>query len=279
MSFSVNCWLPGAEIWITILCKRRFWIMSWKVVAESCLWRQLEVVRLLVVGEVMSVYSSMPLFHELWSAEGQAVSSLCTISIECVWEREVSELPMCCFLQGLSMSLGTLKARDHKDSAGLWACSLEYEGRWFGFVFFLKRLISKDLQTGQSNVSHHITVGVMWEGARLLKVSPTSSWVLLPPQAAATVPWNPLSQAAWGSLNGMVFGIPLKLQQTISEIYKYHLFLFASSCYITVARCTVKGGAFASVVKLRSVVMWAALSVLEAVRRYGCRDLTVRWFE
>lgn len=52
MSFSVNCWLPGAEIWRTTLCKRRFWVTSWKAVAASLLWRWLEVVHLLVAGKV-----------------------------------------------------------------------------------------------------------------------------------------------------------------------------------------------------------------------------------
>lgn len=144
----------------------------------------------------MSICSFMPSFPELWSAEGQVVSSLCTISVECIWEREASECPPRCFLQGFSIFLGTLEARNHKHCAGAMGLLSKVRGSAFWGVF-RALLISKDLQTGQSNVSHRVTVGAVWEEARLLKVSPASSWVLLPPWAAATVPWKPFSQAAW----------------------------------------------------------------------------------
>jgi len=126
------------------------------------------------------------------------LSSLCIISTERIWEREVSELPMHCFVPGLSIFMGTLEARDHEDSVRDVELPPAYEGEQFGG--FLELLISKDLQTRQSSVLHCVTVSVIWEEARLLKVSPTSSWILLPPWTAATVPWNS-SQAAWGSLN------------------------------------------------------------------------------
>lgn len=142
----------------------------------------------------LSICSFMPSFPELWSAEGQVVSSLCTISVECIWEREASGRPPRCFLQGFSILLG--KARNHKHCAGAMGLLSRVWGPAFWGVF-RALLISKDLQTGQSSVSHRVTVGAVWEEARLLKVSAAGSRVLLPPWAAAAVPWKPFSQAAW----------------------------------------------------------------------------------
>lgn len=105
----------------------------------------------------MSIDSFMPLSPECWGAEGQIMSSLCIISIECIWEREVSEHPMHYFWQDLSIFLRTLEARDENECAGcvqgMCSCSPKYEGQHFwGFV---ELLIIRDLQTAEQCFASH----------------------------------------------------------------------------------------------------------------------------
>lgn len=201
MSFSGNCQLLEAEIWRTVLRKRRFRIMSGKVVAQSLQWRQLEVEHLLVVGEVMSVYSFMPLFLELWSAEGQIVSSLCTISTECIWEREVSELPMHWFLQGLSSSWEPSRPRRLCGGCGAALQSM----RASGLGSFFELLIGKDLQTGLGNVLHCVTVGVIW-GSKIAEGVTRKFWGFVSsPGCSRSALESPLT-GCLGKLESSVWG-------------------------------------------------------------------------
>lgn len=205
MSFSVNCWLPGDEIWRTRLCKRRFWIMSWKVVAASLLWRRWAVAHLLVVGDVW-VYTLTRLCF--LNFEVPKVR-LCPVSapppLNACGKEKFLNIPCTAVCKGCPSSWEPLTPGTTKALWDIWACSQKYEGQSLGF--FLELLITKDLQTGQSNVLLCVSVGVNWVEARLLKVSPASSWVLLPPWAAAAVPW--------GSLNWVLFGMAVKLQKII----------------------------------------------------------------
>lgn len=78
------------------------------------------------------------------------MSSLCITSIECMWEREVSELPMHCFFKGCPSSWEPSTPGATRTLRSTWACSPKYEGQALGV--FLELLITKDLRTGQSKV-------------------------------------------------------------------------------------------------------------------------------
>lgn len=130
MSFSVNCRLPGAEIWRTALCKRRFWIMSWKVVAESLLWRRLEVLHLLVVGEVWVFALSCLRFLNFEVLKVR----LCPVSapspLNAYGKEKLLDVPRAVFCKG-SPSCWERPGTTNTVQ-GPWGCSPEYEGRRFG---------------------------------------------------------------------------------------------------------------------------------------------------
>lgn len=118
-------------------------------------------------------------------------------------------IPCTAFCKGCPSSWEPSRPGTTKAVWGTWGYSPKYKDqRFWGF---LELLLGKDLQTGQSSVLHHVT----WEDARLLKVSPRNSWVLLPPWAAAVVPWKSPLQAARGSLYWVLFGMAVKLQKRI----------------------------------------------------------------
>lgn len=183
--------------------------MLWKVVADSLVWKQLEV-HLLVVGKVWVFTLSRLCFlnFEVLKARLCPVSALSPLNA--YRKEKFLNFPCTAFCKCCPSSWEPLRPGTTKTVQGTWCCCPKYEGQGLGFF---RAADHKDSKTGQSNVLHHVTASVIWEKARLLKVLPRSSLVLLPPWAAAMVPWSPLLQAACRSLNWVLLGLAVKLQK------------------------------------------------------------------
>lgn len=119
---------------------------AWKVVAEGFLWRQLEVVHLLVVGEVWILALSCLCFL---SFEVLKVR-LCPVSAPSPLNAHGREKFRNFPCSGFCMSCLSSWEPSRPGTTRTWGCSPKYEGQCFGD--FLELFISKDLQTGQNSV-------------------------------------------------------------------------------------------------------------------------------